>query len=71
MKKSDFIEEIEKYRPLIKGKGRDIADSIEMDYVKFSNYIRGAGNEVEIYEQIVTALANYKEELVEYINNNW
>ena len=71
MTKAEFIAEIEKFKPLIKGKGGDIADSIGISRVKFMNYCRGGGPDEALMEKILDALAAYKEELVEYINNNW
>lgn len=69
--KPKFVELIEKYRPLIKGKGRDIADGIGMDYNKFQNYIKGYGNDEAVFEEILNALENYRDELISYIEENF
>lgn len=71
MTKAQFIEEVEKYRPLIKGRGKEIADSIDMEYYKFMNYVNGAGREEEVFENILEALKAYKNELIDYIENTF
>lgn len=65
--KSKFIELADKYRPVIKGKGRQIADSIGMDYWQFKNALRGSSDDIEVMEQIIEGIQSFIKELNQYL----
>lgn len=58
MEKHEFIREIEKMKPLISGKGKLIADSAEISYFQYSNYLKGAGSDPAIMNKILIACRN-------------
>jgi predicted transcriptional regulator len=67
MKKTEFLTEIEKYRQLTVGKGREIAEKADITYTKYQNYIKGAGANEEVFEQIISAIKEYTKEVYDTI----
>ena len=53
LNKVKFLNELEKYRVFTHGKGREIADNAGISYNKYLTYIKGAGANPEIMEQIL------------------
>lgn len=69
MTKAKYIDKIERLRPIIRGRYREIAESIDMPYNRFTNYVNGAGNDLEVYEEILKGINDYIESLKEYIGD--
>lgn len=72
LNKVKFLNEIEKYRVFTYGKGREIADNAGISYNKYLTYIKGAGANPEIMEQILDATKEFvierKEAMEEVLN---
>ena len=72
LNKVKFLNEMEKYRVFTHGKGREIADNAGISYNKYFTYIKGAGANPEIMEQILDATKEFvierKEAMEEVLN---
>ena len=53
MEKHTFIELIEKYKPIIDGRGREIAQNAEISYATYSNYVKGIASDPVIRARII------------------
>ena len=59
LNKVKFLNEMEKYRVFTHGKGREIAENAGVSYNKYLTYVKGAGANPEIMEQILDATKEF------------
>ena len=55
LNKIRFLNEMEKYREFAHGKGREIADNAGVSYNKYLTYMKGAGANQQVMEDILEA----------------
>jgi hypothetical protein len=69
MNKLRFLTQLNNYRDLTAGRGRQIADKAGIAYNKYLAYRRGNGNNVEVMEEIIKAIEELKEEMLDALNS--
>lgn len=55
MLKHEFIEQIEKYKPILTGRGRKTAELAGVTYVTYQNYVKGMASDPVIMDRIINA----------------
>lgn len=67
MTKAKFIELIELYKPVISGRGREVARLAGVSYTTYQNYVKGMASDKKTMLAIITACENVSKGLTKAI----
>ncbi len=67
MPKHEFVRQVELYKPIMWGRGRQIAEIAGVDYPTYQSYFKGIASNQDIMERILMACRRIKDDIARQI----